>query len=117
MLVEQRTYDILPARVPDFYALYQAQGMAVQVRHLGRMLGYYSSEFGALNQIVHLWGYDGLDERARRRAALFADEQWRDYFAKVLPLIVRQESRILVPAPFAAHDRPSSLRTRTGAGR
>lgn len=116
MLVEQRTYDILPARVPDFYALYQAHGLAVQVRHLGRMLGYYSSEFGMLNQIVHLWGYESLDERTLRRTALFADEEWCDYFAKVLPLIVRQESRILAPAPFAAHDRPSSLWTRGGAG-
>lgn len=116
MLVEQRTYDILPARVPDFYALYQAQGMEVQIRHLGRMLGYYSSEFGALNQVIHLWGYHDLEERARRRAALFADEQWRDYFAEVLPLIVRQESRVLVPAPFAAHDRPSQLWSREGSG-
>lgn len=116
MLVEQRIYDILPARVPDFYALYQAQGLEVQVRHLGRMLGYYSSEFGTLNQIIHLWGYDSLDDRARRRAALFADRQWLAYFDQVLPLIVRQESRILSPAPFAAHDRPSSLWTRDAAG-
>jgi hypothetical protein len=116
MLVEQRTYDILPARVPDFYALYQAEGMVVQIRHLGRMLGYYSSEFGTLNQIVHLWGYDDLQERATRRAALFADAEWQAYFAKVLPLIVRQESRILVPAPFAAHDRPSRLWTGGGIG-
>lgn len=109
MFVEQRIYDILPARVSDFYVLYQAQGLAVQVRHLGRMLGYYSSEFGALNQVIHLWGYASLEERAERRAALFADPQWLDYFDQVLPLIVRQESRILVPAPFAAHDRPSML--------
>lgn len=111
MLVEQRIYDLLPARVPNFYALYQAQGMEVQIRHLGRMLGYYSSEFGALNQVIHLWGYEDLEERARRRAALFADAQWLDYFDKVQPLIVRQESRILVPAPFAAHGGPSRLWT------
>jgi len=109
MLVEQRVYDIVPGRVADFFALYEHSGLEVQLRHLGRMLGYYQSEFGELNQVIHLWGYDDLEDRARRRAALFADEAWRAYFSQVIGLIVRQQSRILLPAPFAAHDRPSWL--------
>jgi hypothetical protein len=109
MLIEQRSYDLVAGKVPDFYALYQSEGLEVQLRHLGRLLGYYHSEFGSLNQVVHLWGYADLEDRARRRAALFADEKWRAYFDKVITLILRQESRILVPAPFAAHDGPSCL--------
>ena len=100
MIVEQRTYDIQPGRIPAYLALYEAEGLEVQRTHLGRLLGYYSSEFGTLNQIVHHWAYDDLADRARRRAALFADPRWRAYFDRVLPLIVKQHSTILVPAPF-----------------
>ena len=65
------------------------------------MIGYFSSEIGELNLIVHLWGYESLDERARRRAELLAHPGWQAYTAKVRPLIRSQKNRILVPAPFS----------------
>ena len=68
---------------------------------LGNLVGYYSSEIGDLNLIVHLWGYESFEERTRRRAELIANEGWKAYVEKVRPWIVRQENRILVPAPFS----------------
>ncbi|MCK9511128.1 MAG: NIPSNAP family protein [Pigmentiphaga sp.] len=100
MLVEQRTYTTVPGKWRDYLALYEAEGMAIQQRILGRMVGYYTSEIGELNQIVHMWAYQDLNERAERRAALMADPQWLAYVAKMMPLLVRQESRILTPARF-----------------
>ncbi|MGE4336255.1 MAG: NIPSNAP family protein [Pigmentiphaga sp.] len=100
MLVEQRTYTTAPGKWRDYLALYEAEGMAIQQRILGRMVGYYTSEIGELNQIVHMWAYQDLNERAERRAALMADPQWKSYVARMLPLLLRQESRILLPAPF-----------------
>lgn len=100
MLVEQRTYTTHPGRLRDYLALYEARALAIQLRILGRMVGYYHSEIGELNQAVHLWAYRSLDERAERRAALLADEGFQAYVREMLPLLVRQESRILRPAPF-----------------
>lgn len=100
MIVEQRTYTTHPGRVREYLALYEAEGMAIQLRLLGRMVGYYRSEFGALNQAIHLWAYDDLNDRERRRAAMLADTDFQAYVRKMLPLLVSQESRILVPAPF-----------------
>ncbi|MDM0085414.1 NIPSNAP family protein [Variovorax sp. J31P179] len=100
MLVEQRTYTTHPGKVREYLALYQAQGLEIQQRILGRMVGYYHSEIGEMNQVVHLWAYESLDERAERRAALLADEGFIAYVRQMLPLLVRQESRILRPAPF-----------------
>ena len=100
MIVEQRTYTTHPGKWRDYLALYQAEGLAVQQRILGRMAGYYYSEAGALNQIVHLWAYQDLNERAERRAALAADAQWQSYVRKMLPLLQTQESKLLMPAPF-----------------
>jgi hypothetical protein len=50
---------------------------------------------------VHLWGYDSLAEREKRRAALFADADWLAYLAQSPDIVVSMESRILVPAPFS----------------
>lgn len=100
MLVEQRTYTTHPGKLREYLALYEAHGLAIQQRILGRMVGYYASEIGELNQALHLWAYESLDERAERRAALLADEGFQSYARRMLPLLVRQESRILRPAPF-----------------
>lgn len=100
MFVEMRTYTTHPGRLRDYLALYQAEGLAIQQRILGRLVGYYSSEIGELNQVIHLWAYEDLKERSERRAALLADPGFKAYVHKMLPLLIRQESRILSPTAF-----------------
>ena len=36
------------------------------------MVGYYVTESGPLNLVVHLWAYDSLDQRDKCRAAMTA---------------------------------------------
>lgn len=100
MIVEQRTYTCHPGKWRDYLALFQAEGLSIQLRILGRMVGYYVSEAGALNQIVHLWAYEDLQEREAKRSQLAADPQWQSYVQKMLPLLQQQESKLLKPAPF-----------------
>jgi hypothetical protein len=101
MIVEQRTYTLNPGVLPELLDTYEREGMAVHRRILGNMIGYFYTEIGPLNQIVHLWGYDGLDDRARRRAELAANEQWQAYIKKGLGFFRTQENKILIPAPFS----------------
>lgn len=100
MFIEQRTYTTHPGRVNDYLALYEAEGLSIQRRILGRMVGYYRCEIGALNQVVHMWAFNDLAERSQRRKALLEDTDFRAYVQKILPLLVSQESKILTPAPF-----------------
>ena len=100
MLIELRTYTTHPGKLRDYLALYQSEGFVIQQRILGRVVGYYSSEIGELNQVIHLWAYEDLKERSERRAALLADPDFKTYVQKMMPLLVRQESRILTPAAF-----------------
>ena len=102
MIVEQRIYTFRPGTLAQFLALYEAEGWQVHIRHLGRPLGYYTSEIGPLNQAVSLWGYVDWNDRVTRRAALYADPAWLASVAKISPLIERMENRILTPVPFAA---------------
>ena len=41
-----------------------------------------------------------MDERAKRRAELWADAEWLDYVKEAGPLVVDQANQILTPAPF-----------------
>jgi len=100
MIVEERMYTLQPGKVPDFLKHYQEEGMALQTRHLPAMVGYYFTEIGPLNMIIHMWGYEDLNHRAQCRAKMLADPEWQAYVKKVQPLLVNQETRILNPAPF-----------------
>ena len=100
MLVEERTYTTHPGQWRPYLALYEAEGLGIQERILGRMVGYYHTEFGELNQIVHFWAYADLNERAERRAQLLADVGFQAYVKRMLPMLQGQHSRILMPAPF-----------------
>jgi hypothetical protein len=101
MIVEERTYTVKPGTVQQYYADYNPRGLEIQKRILGNLIGYFHTEIGELNQIVHLWGYDSLAEREKRRAALAADPEWHAYLRQSPDIIVKMETRILVPAPFS----------------
>lgn len=101
MIVEERIYTLETGKVREYLTLYEEHGIEIQKRILGNMVGYFSTEVGPLNQIIHMWGYDSFDDRMKRRAALGADPGWQAYIAKILPLILRQENKILIPAPFS----------------
>lgn len=100
MYVEERMYRLKAGAAPEYLKHYENDGLAVQLRHLPHMVGYYFTEVGTLNTIVHLWAYESLDQRDRCRAALAADPAWQAYLPKIRPLIEQQETRILKCAPF-----------------
>jgi hypothetical protein len=109
MIVEERIYSLQIGAVPEYLRLYEAEGLAIQRPILGRLVGYFSSDIGALHQIVHLWAYKDLAERAQRRATLVADPRWQSYVKKIRGLQISQENKILIPAPFSpwAQDDPA----------
>lgn len=103
MIVEMREYTLHPGKVPEYFKLYEQEGLEIQRRILGRMVGYYSTEVGpSTNQVVHLWAYDSLDDRTARRQQLQADPGWQSYVKKMRPMLAAQTNRILKPAPFFA---------------
>jgi len=95
MIVEQRTYTLHIGKTPDFLRLYESEGLAIQTRILGQLIGFFTTELGPLNQVVHMWGYESLDDQARRRTEMSADPAWKTLASKILPLIQAQENKIL----------------------
>ncbi len=101
MIVEMRTYTCKPGATAEYMRVYEAEGFPVQGRILGNLVGWYTTEFGALNQIVHMWAYQDFADRSRRRAELAASKEWQAVLAKLRDLILTQENKILAPAPWS----------------
>src|SRR3974377_33883 len=101
MIVEQRTYTLHPGKVAAMVKLYGEEGLPLQQAYLGRFIGFFTSESGTLNRVGFMWGFDSLDDRAARRDKMAQDPKWQAYLAKVQPLLVSQESRILKPTAFS----------------
>lgn len=104
MIVEMRTYILHPGQQGVFLGLMESEGILIERPILGRMLGFYTSEIGSLNQVIHLWGYDSFDERQRRRQLLASSPEWQRFAPKVMPMICDMQNQLLNPAPFAAVD-------------
>ena len=100
MYVEERMYRLHAGKAVEYFKNYEEFGLKVQLKHLPNFLGYYQTEVGELNMVVHMWAYEDLGERDRRRAALQADPEWQAYVPKNRSFIISQESRILKCAPF-----------------
>ena len=100
MFVEERIYTFKVGKLKEYLEIYEREGMPIQRRYLPRLIGYYTTEIGDLNQVVHLWAYASFEERTRCRQAMRADPGWVPYLAKIHPLLLKQENKLLVPAPF-----------------
>jgi len=104
MIYELRTYTLKPGTVGKFEEIWAPM---VEARSkLSPLAGIWHTEFGPLNQVLHLWPYASLDERARIRALAVEQKVWPPPTEE---LIVRMESEILQPAPFMRPLAPAKL--------
>ncbi len=101
MIVDHRTYTLKPGSLAEYVRLYETEGYAIQTKHLGQPVGWYTSmDIGDLNQIVHLWAYDDLADRAKKRGSMAADPEWQAYVKKIHPLLMSQSNKILSQPGF-----------------
>ncbi len=103
MIVEHRTYTIKALRTGDFLKLYERAALPLQLKYLGHLIGFYVSEIGPLNEVVHLWGFTSLAERERRRALMEADPGWAVYRQALqdLDVVVEQSTKMLRSTSFS----------------
>ena len=104
MIYEVRTYQIIPGSLP---VVEKAFGEAYEHRRkYSEMTGFWHTEIGPLNEIVHVWSYADLAERARIRAEAAKDPNWPP---KLADYIRSMRSEIIVPFPFVPAPRPGRV--------
>jgi NIPSNAP protein len=99
-VIDLRIYTIRPRGMPEYLRLFEELALPVALTHLGAPLGYYVTQIGPLNQVVHLWGFENLADLEQRHAALAADPQFTKYLAATEGLVVAQEDRIMRSVEF-----------------
>ncbi|WP_420994077.1 NIPSNAP family protein [Cupriavidus sp. 30B13] len=101
MHYEMRTYTIQIGKMQEYLQHFEKEGLPVISRY-ATLVGWWYTEIGELNQVVHIWAYQSLDERIERRAALYRDPDWLERFVpKAFPMLIKQESQLLRPAAFS----------------
>ncbi|MDF2463869.1 MAG: hypothetical protein K0Q43_2104 [Ramlibacter sp.] len=103
MLIEERHYLLKPEFTTAAYLdIFVSSGaLDLQRRILGNLLGYFTTEIGELNALVHLWGYESFEERTRRRVLLNTEPAWHEYLVRIRPMLRSMTNRLLVPTDFS----------------
>ncbi len=96
MLYELRTYTARAGGVPKILKANEEVGRPVRGDDYGKLEGYWYTDIGPLNQVMHLWSYEDMAERDAKRAELGKLEGWtKEYIPLIRPLIVKQELRFM----------------------
>ena len=96
MIYEVRTYTLQPGSVAQFEENF---AKALPAREKYSKLGaFWHTEIGPLNQVIHVWPYESVEERNQIRAEASQDPDWPP---KNPPeMYVSMSSDIYIPAPF-----------------
>ena len=98
MIYELRTYTLQPGTQPQYIKQSAEVGRKIRGDNYGKFEGGWTTEFGTLNQYVHLWGFADLNERERLRGELAKNEAWnKEYLPISRPMMLAQENKILKP--------------------
>ena len=101
MIVNIRTYTLVPRQMPKYLKLFEDLGLPAMRRHGLDLMGYYTSVVGPQNQLVHIWRYHSMADMEAKRAARDADPQWHDFLSKTEGMVLMQDDKIMKPTEFS----------------
>jgi hypothetical protein len=104
MIYEMRTYDLKPRSVPELEKRW-AEMLDKRVQ-LSPLAAFWHGEVGPLNQIIHVWPYKDMNERARIRAEAIKMGIWPP---KGSDFIVRMQSEIFIPFASSPELKPAKM--------
>ena len=104
MIIDLRMYTLKPEKLQTWMAGWEQVALPLQKELAGTFLGMYTTEIGPnLSEVVHLWAYDSMGERERRRQKMAEDPRWQAYLRTTRDLapFVSISSRIIKPTGFS----------------
>ena len=101
MIVDVRTYTLVPRKMAAYLELFEKHALPVMRRHSLELIGYYVSHIGPLNQVVHLWRYDSLADMERKRTTRDADPAWGEYLSLTEGMVLVQDNKVMRPTSFS----------------
>jgi hypothetical protein len=104
MIYEFRTYTLKPRSLAEVEKRY-AEAYEYRKKY-SPLTAFWHTEVGPLNEIIHVWGYQDLAERARIRAEAAKDANWPP---KIREFVVDQDVEVLTPFAFLPDVTPGTL--------
>ena len=101
MIVNIRTYTLVPRMMPKYLKLFEELALPAMQRHGLELMGYYTSVVGPQNQLVHLWRYDSMADMETKRAARNEDPDWLAFQQQTEGLVLMQDDKIMKPTAFS----------------
>ena len=96
MIYNMRIYDLKPGCVPQYMDAVREVALKIRQENGVKLAGWYYTDIGKLNRVVHIWAYDDLAHFDKARTAVTSDPRWaRDFVSRVQGLIVRQQDMIM----------------------
>ena len=96
-----RTYDIAMGKTPEYMAAVREIALPVRESYGVKLAGWYYTDIGALNKVVHIWAYRDFAHFEEAREAFRTDERWvNDYVPRVKGIVLRQENQIMRASDF-----------------
>jgi hypothetical protein len=104
MIYEIRTYHLAPGSLAEVEKRF---GEAYEHRKkYSPLAAFWHTEIGPLNEIIHVWPFQDLGERARIRAEVAKEPNWPP---KISEFVLSMQSEILVPFPFSPQLKPGKM--------
>jgi len=99
-IYELRTYSVIVGKMSEVVELYRNEGWPAASKFGDKLVGYFTGDVGALNQLVHLWKFDDDADRRAHWARVFADPDFMAFARKLRPLLASQENKLMMAAPW-----------------
>jgi len=101
MIIEMRTYKIKPGELQNFIRIYNEEIRDIHVKILGNQIGFFYTEVGNVNEVIHLYGYDSFEDRQVRRMSLSKQPEFLAYLDKVKNIILDMQNKLMIPTDFS----------------
>ena len=102
MIYDYRVYTLKPGATPDYRAGVKELSLPIRQRYGIRLAGWYWSEIGALNQVVHIWGYEDEKHMAEAKHSFHTDPDWTGkYLPRTRGLVESQKTSQMNASSFA----------------
>ena len=103
MFLEQRMYTAHPGKLPAWLKAYSEIGGPASSRTLTPLMGMFTVEFGQINRVLFVRGFDDIDDREAGMGRRDADPEWQRFLAETRPqnALMMQEAKLIKTLPFS----------------
>jgi hypothetical protein len=102
MIYDFRVYTLKPGGIPDYMAAVKEVALPLRQRYGVKLAGWYYSDIGELNQVVHIWAYRDHVHMQEVKSKIRQEPDWTEkYVPRVRPLLVAQKTYVMLSPDFA----------------